>query len=275
MAATQNTKSESARAAERVNVEAQAAEIAESFAADVAAKFDETALRFQRARKIAEAVRKGASVRVLATEVTRIRIATAWPHLDGLAVAEYVAAVEVGTKGDDTQKMLAKRVRQQKLSISKSQIDNYNGAWRHVQDSGLTPTAALVSAAFTLKSASGTGDLARDIAEATPKVDESDRAQSYLDAIAVGMETLSAVKKSEGRTGGTVDGPADVVDADEISPVGSGADVTRNVDDVVRYIREVSEYHWSPADADAVLAALIAAQSALMGETVDADLVEA
>lgn len=283
MAASKNikpgAKSEAKRAETAVAVEQQADTIAEAFAVKVADAYDETSQRYNRAKVIAEAVRKGASVRTLAVEVTRIRIQQAYPHLDALAVSEYMAAIDAGAKGTVEQKMLVKRLRSQKLPISKSGIDQYNAAWKHVQECGLPTTAAnkdLVALAYSLKSTSSTGELSKSIVASIPKVEESKRRETWIDVVTRGLEQLSSVKKSEGREGGTVETDAASVDPVE-SHTGAGAgEVERDASLVVEYLRGVAEYHWTGGDREAILAAMEAAMSALVGETLDVEsLVEA
>lgn len=270
MATKVNTTSEADRAQVRIAEEQRAEQIAEAFADRVTASLDDTSHVFKRARLIAEALRKGSSVRKLAVEVTRRRVMSTL-GLDALEAGAYVEAIEAGSDATDEQKMLVKRMRTLKLSISKTTLADYAGAWKLVQESGLTPDAELVGIAYTACATTGTAKLRSHAIEVSTAAESDARRELFISTLREGLNEHGAVKTSKGQ--GSRD-PLQVSSGDGVevegAPAGVGVEVSgvpdMSAEQAVAIVREISQRHWGAGDRESILAALEAATAALVGE---------
>ena len=238
--------------------------IEDAAAVKVAATFNDAGDKFTRARTIAGAASRGASLERIAARVTELRVRAKFPKHDDDAIAAILA--------DD------KGLRKLKLTVSKSSMQQYASTWTTTVDAGVRPTAAVIDAMFSVKS---TGGHAKPLAELIESLGESEgeeRASKLLEGLPIVLDGLRTANKAgkARNAGGTGSGEGEDESGEGASAkvvsgtVQVGEVTVDGLEGVVALVIEALP-GWSEVDRERALAAASDLMAALIGEPVEVE----
>jgi hypothetical protein len=234
--------------------------IEDAAAGKLVATFNDASDVFNRARIIAGAASRGASLESIARLLTAKRVTA---FLEKRLDREPTEAEVTDFLADD------KGVRKLKLSHSKSSMQQYDAAWRAVVDAGVRPTKETIEPMFRVKSTGGHAKPLASMLAELGDVEGEDRAKALIKGCHEVLDTLRSAKAdSEGRNPG---GSGTDVEGDEptdgVSTVEVGASGV-TADGAIGTIRAAIEnqHTWSAGDRERVLEAASDLIAALMGE---------
>jgi hypothetical protein len=243
--------------------------IEEAAASKLVATFDDASDVFNRARIIAGAASRGASLETIASLLTRNRVtAHLTKGLGRVPTDAEVAEVLADEKG----------VRKLKLSHSKSSMQQYDASWRAVVDAGVRPSKDAIQAMFKVKSTGGHAKpLAAMLAELGDDIEGDERASALVAGCYRVLDTLRAAKAdSEGRGAGGSGSGDDEGEGEGVSTTSTEASGV-TADGAIGTIRAAidAQHSWSAGDRERVLEAASDLIAALMGEVEVAEHAEA
>lgn len=230
--------------------------IEDAAAEKVAKTFNDAGDIFTRARTIAGAASRGASLDRIAARVTELRVRARFPRHDDDAIA----AVLADTKG----------LRKLKLSVSKSSMQQYATTWTSTVDAGVRPTTETIEAMFRVKSTGGHAKPLAALIESLGDAEGEARVQKLVEGLQDVLDGLRTAKKDStaqnpGGSGTGVEGEESETGQVVAGTVQIGALTVDGLEGVLRtFIAEVA--NWSEDDRDRAEAALSSALAATLGE---------